>query len=236
MAKQDTQFLSINAYAKLIGVNEKAVRNAVRDGKIVKGYDPDRKKIIKKFADKEYGHLHLVPKARPGVSKEKRAEKIEAEKSEKVVPNSDVKPVKKEVVKKIAKSPNKSEKMDPESSDESDDFKGDFTYEELLLKIPVTPDLSYTEATKRREIIQLALDKKKLEELQDVLVRKQLVEKALFAFGNQLKKALLAIPARIMADVKNAPTDVEAINIMTEEINETLANYSRFEDIRLTNK
>lgn len=232
MTKLDTQFLSINAYAKLIGVNEKAVRNAVRDGKIVRGYDTERKKIIKKFADKEYGHLHLIPKARPGVSREKRAEKIEAQKSEKTVENSDIK----EVVKKNTKSPNKSEKMEVESSDESDDFKGDFTYEELLLKIPVTPDLSYTEATKRREIIQLALDKKKLEELQDVLVRKQLVEKALFAFGNQLKKALLAIPARIMADVKIAPTDVEAINIMTEEINETLANYSRFDDIRLTNK
>ncbi|MFA7616925.1 MAG: hypothetical protein WCY16_10135 [Weeksellaceae bacterium] len=49
------ELLSIRSYAKLRGVSHVAVKKAIDTGKIVKGYDLKKKKVIPSIADQEYG-------------------------------------------------------------------------------------------------------------------------------------------------------------------------------------
>lgn len=69
MAKITPEYLSKNAYAKYLGINEKAVRKAVIEGKIKNGFCIDSQKIIKHLADEEFGFFHLVDRKKAGVSK-----------------------------------------------------------------------------------------------------------------------------------------------------------------------
>lgn len=241
MATKQPALLSKNAYAKYLGINEKAVRNAIASGKITKGWDTENQKVKVKEADAEYGHLHKVATPKPGVSKSKRIERINTpEKSEKEV----VKVRKSEVKKSDIEKNEKSEVNDQDvyAFDHSAEFinntfaeLGD-TYEELLLKIPVTSDLTYNESVRRREIIQLALEKKKLEELQTVLVRRENVERVLFASALNLKKALMMIPARIADEVLAANNKVEVMNILNQELSSILTEYANVGQIDLTVK
>lgn len=57
--------ISIREYARRIGVSETAIRKAIKKGKIFRGYDPDNKKIIPAYADKEYGSLMSESSAVP---------------------------------------------------------------------------------------------------------------------------------------------------------------------------
>ncbi|RAJ00457.1 hypothetical protein LX64_04163 [Chitinophaga skermanii] len=50
--------LSQRQYAKEIGVSNEAVRRAIKDGKIVKGWDAATKKIIPEIANAEWGYIH----------------------------------------------------------------------------------------------------------------------------------------------------------------------------------
>ena len=237
MSSDTPVLMSKLAYANYLGINEKSVRNAIADGKIVKGWDVEQKKIKVTEADQEFGHLHKIATAKPGVSKAKRAAKVvEVQKSK----SNAVKPE-----RKIAgnKNSDKSDDGEPNYSfDNSQDFIDDSfaqlgdTYEELLLKIPVTSDLQYNEAVRRREIIQLAMEKKKLEELETVLVRREMVEKILFSSAITLKKALMMIPARIADEILAATNKVEVMNVMTAEINSVLSEYANVGEIDLAAK
>jgi len=244
MAKSNVELLSKNAYAKYLGVSEKAIRKAVDEGKIKKGWDAVNQKIIKHLADKEYGFLHQVATAKPGINKVKQATKIEQSESPKKGPkngeNSDLKKPKSESKTEKPKGPSKTAKKKDEKSEHDDDLDDenweDTPYDELLLKVKIDPNMPYSEIVRRQAIIDAALSKKKLEEQEDILIRKELVEKALFAFGRELKKGLMGIPARIIDAVMTAPNKVEALNIMNEELTEVLSQYSDFESVRLSNK
>lgn len=205
--------ISIRAYAKSINVNESAVRRAIREKKIKKGYDPVKKKIIPSIADKEYGDLQKVAKPKAGVSKIKVAEKME-------------KPAK----------PSKFKTQPVEDDDEDDgilDLSDNPSYDELIDSIPITPTLSYAEALRRKEIIGLALDKKKLEESERILIKKDEVEKTLFQFGVLLKKELLAMPPKIIHEIRNAQSEIEAQNVMTFELNSILNTFADFAEMKL---
>ena len=228
--------MSKSGYARHVGVSETAIRSAIADGKIKSGWDEKKKKIIMHLADEEYGHLHQVATAKPGVSKVQRAKKVTGNDNSK-----QAKPKPREANKK------NSDKFDDESDgaysfDHSEDFIEDTfaelgdTYEELLLKIPVTSDLQYNEAVRRREIIQLALEKKKLEELQTVLVRRENVERMLFGAALILKRSLMMIPARIADDILAANNKVEVMNIMSKELTDILLEYANTGLIDLTVK
>lgn len=238
MSSDTPVLMSKLAYAKYLGIDEKSVRNAIGK-KIIKGWDAEKKKIRVADADQEFGHLHKVATAKPGVSKAKRAAKIaEAQKQK----TSSAKPeVKNSGRKNFDKSESESEEQEY-SFDHSQEFIDDTfenfgdTYEELLLKIPVTSDLQYNEAVRRREIIQLAMEKKKLEELEAVLVRREMVEKILFSSAITLKKALLMIPARIADEVLSANNKVEVMNVITAEINSVLSEYANVGEIDLAAK
>ena len=102
---------------------------------------------------------------------------------------------------------------------------GDIEIEDFISTIQITSDLNAAEAMRIREVIGAALDKKKLQEAEGRLVSRDKVEKAFFAIGNELKKALFNMPQRIVRDIMSAPNEVEAINIFNDELNQILSHY-----------
>jgi hypothetical protein len=198
--------ISIRAYAKQIHVDEKAVRKAIGEGKIKKGFDKKTKKITASIANKEWGFQHFTPKPQRGVSSAKVAEKLQRKDVEK---KSNIKSV----------TPGSSEEI-PEILDI------DFSYQELISKIKIHPELQYSEAIRRKEILAIANDRMKLEEANGLLLRKDDINKALYAVGDQLKKELLNLPNRITEDIRSAPTKVEAMNIFNLELNQVLTAIS----------
>lgn len=232
MAKKEIEYMSKNAYALYLGVSEKAVRNAITDGKIKKGFDLSRQKIVKHLADKEYGHLHSIVKPRPGINKDKLAVRIsDLNKAEKNIKTSD----KSEPVQKKTTSPKKPTKKSEENDDDDDELEDleEFSYEQLMEKIKINPKMSYSEAYRMTSILNLASEKMKAEELQGILVRKLDVETILYDYGNQLKKALMSMPLRVADAILNAQDTVSVVNIMNQELTDILNEYADFEDVNL---
>lgn len=193
--------VSVREFAARIGVSEGAVRKAIKKWSFTIGVQEDGKIDTEAAAKDPWVQKQLVVRPKAGVSREKAAEKIEAR--EKPPPA----PVKNE---------------DQEHIEDDGDWDID---EDIADKIKVHKGLKTAEAMRRREIVALAMDKKKLQELERVLVRRDAVEKAFFLLGSELKKSLLDIPNRCVADIMAAKTEVEAIKILTEELIHVLDTY-----------
>jgi hypothetical protein len=201
--------ISIRAYAAQLNVNEKAVRKAIQEGKIKKGVQKSSGKILASKADQEWGYIHKVPKPGRGLSKAKVAEKLDA------IP---VIPPKENLVKPI-KTENKRE----ETGENQEGMN--YSYTDLINSIHIYPELTYSEAIRRKEILGIAAERMKLEEQQGILVRKADVEKSLFAIGDTLKKSLLNIPARCIDDIMAAPNKIDASTILIMEIQSVLNRF-----------
>lgn len=250
MAKIEPEFLSKNAYAKYLGIDEKAVRKAIESGKIKKGFDLAKKKIIKHLADKEFGFLHQLNRPKAGVSKQQTADRLKSEKKSELLGDlkSEVRSPKSEVEgvdlgdgmvaipasakhPKIKKPPAIKE-LNLEPEDEEDFqiphlvFNPRATDETVADLIEVTPYMEYKEALTKREIIGLALDKVKLQEQNKTLVRKSDVDAALYAFGAEIKKNILSIPQRCADELLHAESKVDVINILMKELNQALSSLS----------
>lgn len=218
----DDKNISIRKYAEHLGISETAIRKAIKDGKIKKGvsYSIQMQKgkeiqvpqINLIIADKEYGHLHNSEKLKPGQKKEKLSEIIDGQ--------------------KVEKNAKLSSHKDGANLPEVDE-DGLMDDAEVISRMKIPKDLSFGEATRRREIIGLALDKKKLQELERELVRKDEVEKNLFAIGVELKKKLLNIPARVTSEVRGAATEVEAQSILTVELTQILNEFSNLQELTI---
>lgn len=216
----DDKNISVRKYADHLGISDKAVRNAIKDGKIKKGvaYKTVMQKgqeievptINQEIADKEWGDLHKTDKIKPGQKKDKIIAVVEQAKAE----------------KKPEISPHKKGADMPETDDD-----GLMDDAEVISRMKIPKDLSFGEATRRREIIGLALDKKKLQELERELVRRDEVERNLFAIGVELKKKLLNVPARVTSEVRGAATEVEAQSILTVEITQILNEFSNLQEV-----
>jgi len=211
--------ISVRAYAKTLGIDDKTIRKAIDTGKINKGvtYITQTRKgvevqvpqINKLIADKEFGNTHKTDKVKPGQKVEKLFAKVDGK-------------------KKSKKSAPKEGELETDEDDMSDE-------EDLLSTMPIGKAMSYGEAARRRELIGLAMDKKKLQELEGILVRKDAVDTALFKLGSELKKALFNIPARITADVRAAANDVYAQSIITVELTQILNEFSKMQEVTLNN-
>jgi galactitol-specific phosphotransferase system IIB component len=220
MAKEATK-LSIRAYAKYLGISDASIRKAIKNNKIKKGIsyktqmqhgkEIEVPEISKEIADKEYGFLHLNDKVKPGQNKVKKNALPTVEKN---ISN-----------KKI------STQVEPENVSESENLSEED--EQLISSMGVANTLSYQETTRRREIIGLVMDKKKLQELEGVLVRRDAVEKSMFAFADEFKKALMNIPARVTAEVRSAASEVEAQTVITIELIEILNQFSNLEQLKI---
>ena len=219
MKKSST--ISLRAYARGLNITHTAVSHAIKNGKINKGvqYVTKIRKgvevqvpvINKIIADTEWGNLHKTDKLKPGQTK-----------AGKLLKNL-VHPV--------------PEKLDRIKNDSLPDTTSDEDADEehLLSKMHIDRRMSYGEASRRRELIGLATDKKKLQELEGLLVRKDVVDRALFILGSELKKALFNVPARITADVRAAANDVYAQSIITVELTQILNEFSKMQELKLTN-
>lgn len=208
---------SIRAYAKGLNINEKAVRKAIADGKIKKGFDKKTGKILPSKADAEWGHIHKVIKPQRGISKEKAAQKIEQATKETIPPPPEKKPT--QPVRNLK------EKSKKDNSEESILEPG-FDYQKLIKGITITADLQYSEALRRKEILNIAKERMLLEEKNGSLVSRADVDKVLFKMGDTLKKAFLNIPARVIADLRAAENEIEASNLLTTEIQAVLSTVS----------
>ncbi|MNL74043.1 hypothetical protein D3C87_1996010 [compost metagenome] len=71
--------------------------------------------------------------------------------------------------------------------------------------------------------------------MENVLIRRADVEKVLFAFGSQLKKAILSAPSRVIDEILASNDKVEAINILAEELTSVLSTYADFDKVKLSN-
>lgn len=199
--------ISIREYAKKIGVDEAAVRAAIVDGKIKKGVVSHyrivkgKKKLVKKIlasiATKEWGFIHETPRPQRGLSKAKVADKL---------------------------AKKQSEKKDDIHGESNDSEEKDYSYSQLIKETLITPQLTYQEAVRRKEILAIAKEKMELEEMQGILIKKADVDKALFTVGVEFKKALFNIPPRVINDIRAASTDVEASNILITELQMTLTH------------
>jgi hypothetical protein len=200
-----TKVMSIRAFAKSIVVSEGAVRKAIREGKLVEGYDPVAKKINQKVAGKStWVQQQIIIKPKAGVSKERARKKME----------SVQKPVKPS--KRVADEPA-----------EHDDMKVDEMDVEYLLKsIRIKKGMQVSDVIKYRELIALTLDKKKLQEQHGLLVPRDKVDKALQVIGSELKKALQQLPQRIVMQVRDAENEVQGITVMLAGINEVLTGFA----------
>lgn len=213
------EFMSKNAYSKYLGVSETAIRKAIIDGKIKNGWDNTKGKIIKELADDEYGFFHLSKsKARPAnrkPQKQSNANSVGHFKNKQLGPA-----VGQPIIERLVSVSTVDDLANLETSD-------------LLKLLPIRADMSFKEASTANEIIEAALKKKKLEEIETVLVRRDLVEKILYASGSNLKKALMMMPARIADELLSAGNKVDVMNIITTEINSILEEYANLGEIDL---
>lgn len=200
---RDNNNISVRAFAKQISVSEGAIRHAIKDGKLGDVYNAETKKINVAQAKKNaWVQQQSVIKPKAGVNRAKTIEKLEKEK--------------KEIEEKTIEINN------PNVSDAVD----------VIKDIKITKDMTVATAIRFREVVGLALDKIKLQQAQDVLVEKAEVERVLFKFGDELKRGLLDIPKRVTRDVMAAPNEVEATNILTDEITQVLLKFSEIKNFQ----
>lgn len=201
MAKSTQEkIVSVRAFARQIGVTDGAVRKAVSSWKFTVGVQEDGKINAVAAMDDPWVKKQLVVHAKAGVSRGRAIEKLE---SKKELMSTDL----------------------PPDEDITSDETGQVADEDIANTIKVNKSLKAAEAMRRREIVALALDKKKLQEQEGILVRRDAVEKALYLLGSELKKALLDIPARVVRDIMAAETEVEGIKILTDELYHVLNTY-----------
>lgn len=200
------KIVSVRAFAERIGVSEGAVRKAISKWQFTTGVREDGKIDTTVAVNDPWVKKQLVIRPKPGVSRSKAITKLESPvQSTPAPPSSD----------------------NDDQVNDTDDTNAD---EDVANSIKVHKGLKAAEAMRRREIVALALDKKKLQELQGILIRKDVVEKALFLLGSELKKAMLDIPARCVRDIMAANTEVEGIKILEDEIIHVLSTYGNLKE------
>lgn len=195
--------ISIREFARRIHVSEGAVRKAIKDKKIIDGYNTKTGKILFIQAYAEYGKSKTAPKAGHGVSKQKVAEKLNA-------------------LQGVGGSAG-----DDDNSEIDFIEYANLSYNELIEKINIHDKLEYSEALRLDMILSIAKEKMKLEEMQGTLVNKAEIDKQLFALGNELKQNLNNIPNRVISLVRTAANEVEAGNILLKEINQVLELFTK---------
>jgi len=89
-------------------------------------------------------------------------------------------------------------------------------------------NISYSEARRRKEIYNAELSRILALKEQGLYVEKEKVYKALYDYGQTLRKALQAIPDRIIDNVLAAKNRFEAHSILLNEINDVLETLTKF--------
>jgi hypothetical protein len=177
MSKAAVRELSQRAYAKELGLSHNAVSKAIKEGKLVKGWDKEKQKIILPAADLEWGHLHRE------------------------VDTSEV------------------------LSDGGDSGLG-----EMGRTLTLKADTPFGEARRIREIITAKLASLDLDERKGELVKRTEVQSQLFAYGQQMRKAMEQLPVRIVDSVRAATERDEAVRLAEDAISDVLRQLTSIEE------
>lgn len=97
-------------------------------------------------------------------------------------------------------------------------------------------DSSFAEARRVKEIIQAQLVALDLKERKGELVKKDQVYKELYAFGQQMRTSLQAIPDRVIDNVLAAKSRSEAHTLVTEAIHEVLESLTTGKEFNFQQK
>lgn len=189
--------VSQREYARMLNISNEAVSRAVKDKRIVKGWDATEKKIIVELANKEFGFQF-----QEGTTPENNQ------------------PVGLPTSEKPAKQQAPGTDDGKASEDAEDDFK-------------LNSRTNFQEARRVKEIqqakligIQKQLSELELKEREGELVRKDDVYKALFAFGQTIRVAILAVPDRTIDNILAARSRNEAHQLLTNALHGALEKLS----------
>lgn len=207
------QLVSIREFSRMVGVSDTAVRKAIASGYIVNGViglDTKRPKIDVAVACEEWGKP-LINDPEPGPQK------------------SAVAPVQKP--KRDPRPKPVAVPVDPD--DEDDDTDDDI--EDLVEGAGADPEklgdlTSMVEAKRIEAVLKAKKLKIQIAEMEGRLVDKDAVYKKLFAKGQQVRAAIMAIPDRVTANLLACHSVVEANNLLTEELMQALEKLSTEED------
>lgn len=219
--------ISIRELARRLNLSDNSVRRAISDQKVSDCFDPVAKKFDWKKAQKnEWVQSAGVIKPQRGVSTAKAIEKHDrAEKTE-------VNSIEKKTTKGNSKNNIQDEIPSAQIPEEEGENIDELSEEELADRIKLTDTMTVQQAMRAKEIINAAIDKIKLKQLQAVLVPKSEVEKAYYSYAAQLKKALLQLPDIIGDELLAASNKVEAMNILKKGLTEVLEEYSKAPEIQ----
>lgn len=93
---------------------------------------------------------------------------------------------------------------------------------EKKAKLNIKADAPYTEARRVREVASAQLAIMELAEKSGKLVDKNQVQKALFDYGSEIRKAIEQLPERTIDKIRAAGTRNDAIKVMSDEIENIL--------------
>ena len=204
--------ISIRAFAKQINVSEGAIRKAIKGGRFEVGYDSTVKKIDPVIALKnQWVKQQGIIKPKPGISRSMVQKKLSKTKE----PKTNVRGTGETIEN------NTSTSDDNKESDPGEELDT----EELINSIKITTKMDFNQASKLREFVALALDKKKLQEVNKILISREKVERTLYAIGNELKKSLFNMPQRVVRRIMDAGTEVDGITILNEALTNILTEY-----------
>lgn len=216
------KLISARELGRKVNMSNTSVSKAIKAGKLTDCYDP----VLKKFdwakaKNNDWVISASVIKKQGGMNTAKVIDKMDAaEKGHnqqivKVPKNTNPRIVANDS-KELPKGLPEWDGVDIETLDEN----------QLADGLQLTAGMDVREAMRYKEIIEAAISKIKLKQLQSSLVLKSEVDKALFAFGISFKRALLQIPNNVTDEVLSANNKIEAMNIIRKSIVSVLEEYS----------
>lgn len=200
MGRKLLEKVSQREYARRLGVSNEAVRKAVIDGRITKGWDKKEGKIIVEKANEEWGNIHIQVAKEGAHSQNEAIARVQA--------------------LTYQQQPTKPAK--PRFEDPEDTEITAFGELEQYNSLRVASDAQFAEALRVEKIAKARQEIIKLQELTGSLVNKTEVYKQLFGFGQSVRQAVLAVPDRCIDEVIAQTTRAEAHQILIKYLHEAL--------------
>lgn len=223
--------ISIREFARRLGCSDTTVRKAIKAGRIDKGHNPKgrRQSIIYEVAKAEWAENFDVADTANLTLAKNLGFDVDAPVDELMPPAvPPPPPPKPEPQPKPApkkRGPKPKQKIQPEPKPEPEQV------------IPETPPIPETgkgptlqQATLKEKVYKAQLSELNYKEKLGTLVNKDEVYKALYAAGQEVREAILAVPDRIIDDVMASRSRNEAYNKLYEELAKALERVAEIEN------
>lgn len=208
MGRKGFERVSQREYARRLGISNEAVRKAIEAKKIVKGWDEKEKKIIVEKANEEWGNIHIQANEEANANQNEALVRIQS-----YMPNQGKPPGKKN--------------QDPDDTQAA-------TLEELA-NYEFEKKTSFAEALRVEKVAKAQIAVLDYKEKITELVNKGEVYRKLFAFGQSVRQAMLAVPDRCIDALIAAQSRAVAHKILSEEIHEALQKLATPPEIKPEN-